>query len=301
MADLPGWTEDRISRGLDAFVQGCAKSPPYWAELCLAARSVPPGDEPAARAFVAQTLRPSPAAPIFVSGYYEPEIAGSRTKDARHPVAVLRPPADPGRHSRDQILDGAWDGAGLEIAYVQSVGDLWLIQLQGNARVRLADGSLLRLAHAGENGRAAIPLGRLFADADIPNNDLSGPGIRAWMKGNPSRAEARIRRDPNYVFFREVAGVPANQAITGALGVPLTPLRSVAANPGSVPLGTPLWLEVDTPGGALRRLMVVQDSGGPTQGLAHLDLYFGWGSRAEIAGGRQHASGRMWALRPRDE
>ena len=301
LAELPGWTQDQVSRGFDTFVQGCARPAPEFAAACAAARQVPPGDEAAARAFVLQTFQPSQAVSTFVSGYYEPEILGSRTRDAQHTTPVLRPPPDPGRYDRGQIRDGALNGRDLEIAYVRSVGDLWLMQLQGNGRLRLADGSLLRLGHAGENGYAALPPAELFADADIPGDGVSGPGIRAWMARNPSRAEARIRRDPNYVFFNEVVGLPDNQATTGALGIPLTPLRSIAADPRSLPLGTPVWLEVDTPGGKLRRLMVVQDTGGLVQGPAHLDLYFGWGPRSEVAGGLQHATGRMWALRPRDE
>ena len=115
----------------------------------------------------------------------------------------------------------------------------------------------------------------------------------------PQEAEARIRRDPQYVFFRERRGADPELGTTGLSGAPLTPLRSVAIDPGWLPFGMPAWLDVDTPAGRLRRLVVAQDAGEPIAGPGRADLYWGWGPQAETQGGRMHAEGRIWPLVPR--
>lgn len=296
---LPGWADERPGEALTAFLRSCARPQRRLEAACNAARAVPVGDDRAARLFFAREFRPAVATRGLMTGYFEPEVPGSRTLTDRFRYPVLKPPLDRARHSRAEVLDGALDGRGLEILYLQSLGDLYLLQLQGAGRVRLPDGSLVRLGHAGDNGRSSVPVTRLFSGAGTAGGEISYRTLRAWMLVRPREAEARIRRDHLYVFFRERHGADPGLGTTGLSGAQLTPLRSVAVDPGWLPLGTPAWLDVETPAGRLRRLVVAQDAGEPITGPGRADLYWGWGVQAETHGGRMHAEGRIWPLLPR--
>jgi membrane-bound lytic murein transglycosylase A len=295
-AALPGWTDGRIAEALPSFIAGCARPAAPWRRACADARGVAPGDEAAARAFLERNFQPVRLGPVLVTGYYELEVAGSRTPGGPYQVPVLRPPAEPGRFERSAIEQGALAGRHLEIAWLTNAADLYFLQLQGSGRIRLPDGSVMRVAIAAANGRPSIPTSRLFGDAGIPGNDLSIGGIRSWIAAHPRDGVARLSRDPSFAFFREMPGLSPEQGHPGAAGVPLTPLHSVATDPAALPLGTPLWIAGV---GRVPRLAIAQDTGEPIRGAAHIDLFCGWGPGAERTGGSLFARGDVWVLVPR--
>ena len=90
--------------------------------------------------------------------------------------------------------------------------------------------------------------------------------------------------------------------IGSALGVALTPERSIAVDPRYVPLGAPVFLATTAPGGTqvLARLVVAQDSGGAIRGAVRADYFWGFGDAAGAQAGRMRQSARMWVLLPRD-
>ena len=188
------------------------------------------------------------------------------------------------------------------MVWLTSAADLYFLQLQGSGRVRLDDGRVMRLGYAANNGRAPVATATLFADAALPNNDLSIPGLRAWIADHPGSGLARLSRDPSFVFFRE-SGAAEARGHVGAQGAPLVPLRSIAVDPRYVPLGSPVWLDtVDSyTGRKLQRLMLAGDTGDQIHGAARADIFYGWDRAAEAQGGHQYAPGRSWLLRPVSE
>jgi membrane-bound lytic murein transglycosylase A len=294
-AALPGWTSGRVADAMPAFLAGCARPAPQWQRACADARALPPGDEGAARAFLERDFQPVRLGQVLVTGYYEIEVAGSRTPGGPYQVPVLAPPRDPARFDRGAIEQGALAGRHLEIAWLTSAADLYFLQLQGSGRIRLPDGSTMRVAITAANGRASIPTSTLFGDAGIPGNDLSIGGIRRWIAAHPGQGTARLSRDPSFAFFQEMRGLAPQLGHPGAAGVPLTPLHSVATDPAAVPLGTPLWIA----GGRVPSLVLAQDTGEPIHGAAHIDLFCGWGGPAEGAGGSLYTRSDAWVLMPR--
>lgn len=102
----------------------------------------------------------------------------------------------------------------------------------------------------------------------------------------------------SYVFFREVTETPPEAGPIGTMGRSVTPLRSIAVDPGIVPLGAPVWIE--TKGFPdLTRLMVAQDTGSAIKGAQRADIFFGTGARAGADAGRTKAGGRMVVLLPK--
>ncbi|TAK46766.1 MAG: lytic transglycosylase [Xanthobacteraceae bacterium] len=289
---------------------------------CLAARAVHGGDL-AARAFfethfVALRIARLGEAAGFVTGYYEPILEGSRSPSEAFPVPVYRRPANlfvrgyrqssaglPNKgevfrkigrrklvpyYDRGEIEDGALAGRSLELCWLKNQTDLLFMQIQGSARVRLDDGSVLRLNYDAHNGYPYTPVGRVLIERGIiPREEMSMQRIRQWMEDNPGGAAELRRQNRSYVFFREVKLSDADEP-RGAQGVPLTAGRSIAVDKALHVYGTPFFIAGDLPSeAAFRRLMVAQDTGSAIIGPARADIYFGAGPEAgRIAGQLRH-------------
>jgi membrane-bound lytic murein transglycosylase A len=109
-----------------------------------------------------------------------------------------------------------------------------------------------------------------------------------------------LAANPRFVFFREEALPDPQMGPRGGQGVALTPERSIAVDTRSVPYGTPVWLDTTEPLSAtpLRRLVMAQDTGTAINGAVRVDVFWGWGERAEQLAGRMKQPLRMWLLWP---
>ena len=259
----------------------------------------------------------------FVTGYYEPVIDGSRTQTEVYNVPVYRRPSNlfvrgtnqssaglPNKgqvfrkigrrklvpyYDRAEIEDGAIDGRGLEICWLKNQTDLLFTQIQGSARVRLEDGSTVRINYDAHNGYPYTPVGRILIERNIiPRDQMSMQKIREWMEQNPDGANELRRQNRSYVFFREVQLSDKDEAV-GAQGVPLTPGRSIAVDKSLHVYGTPFFIEGELPIDSeqsktpFHRLMIAQDTGSAIVGPARADLYFGAGADAgKVAGRLKH-------------
>ncbi len=283
----------------------------------------------AVRAFLEQHFEPFAAGAGIMTGYYEPILRGSATADEVYRTPLLaRPPellevpvnGNPLRrrfgmmvegrlepfHDRAAIDAGALAGRGLELVWVDDPTDAFFLHIQGSGRVVLPDGQLLRIGYAGQNGRPYVPIGRVLIErADIPREQMSMQAIRAWLAAaGHERATELMRANPSFVFFRRVEGLTPEQGPIGAMGVPLTPQRSVAVDRGFIPLGAPMWVMLrdplarrDTPPAG--RLVVAQDTGGAIRGPARTDFFQGWGPEAGERAGRMRDEAEVFVLLPR--
>jgi len=312
---LPGWSADRAAEALPAFLEGCARldgTEPRLAPLCTQARTVAPGDEAAARAFFEQAFQPHLASDSgtsqgLVTGYYEPEFRASRRRGGEYQTPLLRrPPAGTQSRivpTRAQINRGALGRRGLELLWLADPVDKFFLQIQGSGRARLPDGSIVRVTYDGQNGHPYVPIGRVLVDrGEMTLEQVSMQSIRAWLKEHPAEANAVMEQNPSYIFFREVRGASADAGPPGAMGVPLTPGRSVAVDRSQITLGLPVYLDTNDALQAAtpwRRLMVAQDVGGAIRGPTRADIFFGWGPEAEERAGRMRQPGTLYVLRPR--
>ena len=208
-------------------------------------------------------------------------------------------------YDRAEIEDGAIAGRGLEICWLKNQTDLLFTQIQGSARVRLEDGSTLRINYDAHNGYPYTPVGRILIDRNIiPKDQMSMQKIREWMDQNPDGAKELRRQNRSYVFFREVQLSDKDEAV-GAQGVPLTPGRSIAVDKSLHVYGTPFFIEGELPIESeqsktpFRRLMVAQDTGSAIVGPARADIYFGAGADAGRVSGRLRHNVRFVILVPK--
>ena len=301
-SDLDGWADDDHGAALDVFRSTCRDmNDPDWRSLCAVA-----GEIPDAKAFFELFFRPvliEDGQPALFTGYFEPELDGSRTRSGRYryPVYAMPPQARVSRpwHTRREILQGGiMNGRGLEIAWVDDPVELFFLQIQGSGRIKLPNGGTIRVGYSGSNGHEYRSIGaELVRRGTYAAHQVSAQVIKNWVKRNPAAGTELLFHNPSYVFFREVSEVPAELGPLGAMNRSITTMRTVAVDPAFVSLGAPVWIEKDGKN-PLRRLMVAQDTGSAIKGAQRADVFFGTGDRAGREAGRLRDPGRLMVLMP---
>ena len=351
-SDLEGWTSDDHAAAFAAFLGSCRTLenrrrqsardlnpiPAALKDICEDARQAIPLDEEGARKFFEDHFRPIRINRLgdsdgFLTGYYEPIIAGSRVPTGEFTAPLYRRPpnlvpagrrklgdAFPSKgvfvgrrvgrrkivpyYDRGQIEDGALDGWRLEICYLHDQVDVLFAQIQGSARIRLEDGAILRVNYDSHNGWPYTPVGRVLVDQKILSRDqVSMQSIRDWMEANPDQAKDVRRQNKSYVFFR-ITDLATEDEAVGGQGVPLMPGRSIAIDRALHAYGTPFFIQAELPianqkaGTKFDRLMIAQDTGSAIVGPARADIYFGAGDEAARIAGRIKNPGTFVMLVP---
>jgi membrane-bound lytic murein transglycosylase A len=341
--DIPGWPGEDVAQALPPFLGTCAGLGPWgadrplggagelarlgggvaaFAEACGEAGRLaemlrlPVHDaaaEPGAlvRHFFERRFQAFAAGTGLMTGYYEPEL-----RAAEYPVGAFQvplhalPPLPPASSELEPLPDrwaieaGAFEGRGMELAWVDDPVDAFFLHVQGSGRLRLHDGRLLRVGYAGRNGHPYRAIGKPLMDSGaIPRERMSMQAIRAWLSAAaPGEAAALLRHNPSYVFFRVLEGLPEDRgAPAGVLGVPLTPGRLLAVDPAFIPYGAPVFAATRDPldGTPIRRLLHAQDTGGAIRGPARGDLFWGWGEWAAARAGLMREDAEVFVLVPR--
>lgn len=335
-ASLP--VNDADARGaLASFVESCPRllsrddasgltRPDEWRAACNAARDTAPAR---ARAFFAEHFAPVQVGDgqAFATGYFEPEIAGSRTRRPGYDVPVYALPTDlvrgwpddvpssertgrpplgrydaQGRfvryYERAEIEDGALMGRVPVIAWAADPVEFFFLQIQGSGRLITPEGEVIRIGYAGQNGREYVGIGGVMRERGLLG---SGPGkyagsmqgIMAYIRENPREGRDLMRLNKSWIFFKELQG----DGPLGALGVPVRRESSVAADPAFVPLGAPVWLDLDRR--EANGLWIAQDTGGAIKGANRFDTFWGAGEDARRIAGGMSGRGRAYVLLPK--
>jgi len=296
-----------------------------WDRACAAANNWPRGE--GQRFFESQfeAVQVGDGA-SFVTGYFEPEIAGSRTRRPGYDVPVYRIPPDlvrdwpaetppeqrTGRaplgrrdaagkfvpyYTRAEIEDGALAGRGLEIAWAADPIDMFFLQIQGSGRLKTPEGEVIRIGYAGQNGGGYTAIGRPMRERGLIGDGTPYPtsmqGIVAYLRDHPAEGRAIMRENESWIFFRELTG----DGPLGALEVPVRRESSVAADPNFTPLGAPVFLQVDRD--EADGLWIAQDTGGAIKGANRFDSFWGAGAEGQAIAGGMAASGRALLLLPK--
>jgi membrane-bound lytic murein transglycosylase A len=313
--DLPGWgNADDLLAAWPALLASCQRPAAGWAEFCARAALQSPADATEAATLLMKHLRPwrlaadSGETTGLLTGYFEPQLAASRTRQGAFQWPVLALPADPVlRRLPRRDIDANPRFAAFELAYVDDPIGLLQLQTQGSGRLVMRDASgaerISRVAFAGHNDQPFESVAKALLERG-ELRDASWRGLSDWARRNPARVREALALNPRVVYFREEALPDAALGPRGAQGVPLTPGRSVAIDRSYIALGTPLWLDSTEPwspsssGSPMRRLVLAQDSGGAIQGAVRADLFWGWGDEAALLAGRTKQALRLWALWP---
>jgi membrane-bound lytic murein transglycosylase A len=318
--------QDEAAKALNAFRTSCSAvttrkdtsgltQATDWQPVCAQAASLDPSFAPGFFYYGFDWLKVGDGR-AFATGYYEPEIEGSRTPQPGY-VPIYRLPPDlvrctkadgtTGRgrvdetgacvlyYTRAEIEDGALAGKGLELAWAKDPVELFFLEIQGSGRIRFDDGSTVEIGYAGQNGRDYVAIGRLLREQGIlPAGGASMQSIKDWIRANPDQGRELMRQNLSYVFFKQLTG----PGPLGALNSPVTPRTSVAADPNYVPLGAPIYIS-DADRREVDGLWVAQDTGGAIKGPNRFDTFWGAGPDAVAIAGGMSATGEALILVPK--
>jgi len=346
---LPGWRDDALDHVWQGLLNNCKglmrpvsgspalpeRAPPrVWHAVCAQAQAAGQLASSAdVRAFLQQHLQPwrvldAQGAPArnTVTGYYEPLIQASRTREGVYQWPLYAVPDDlltidlgavhpelRGKRVRGKLLgrrvvpyDTRADIAASAhpppvLVWVDDPVEAFFLQIQGSGRAQLPNGSMIRLAYADHNGRPYSSIGQWLANqGELPLAQTSMQNIKRWAQTHPNRVQNMLNVNAAMVFFREEPIVDASFGSTGAYGVALIAQRAIAVDPRFVPLGAPVWLATQWPAShtPLQRLVFAQDTGAAITGAARADFFWGFGDEAAAQAGRMKQSGQMWVLWP---
>jgi membrane-bound lytic murein transglycosylase A len=334
-SDLPDWGRDNVRGSLEAFTKSCIvlERQEAWKAMCAGAQTLVGASERDAASFFElnfdayRVVNADGSDTGLVTGYYEPLLRGSRTRSARYRFPLYGVPPDlltidlaavypdlknrrlRGRLEGNRVVPYFARGEidrddapvrGAELVWVDDAVDAFFLHIQGSGQVQLENGERIRVGYADQNGHPFKSLGRaLIERGELTFERASMQGIKDWVRRNPARAQEMLNTNPSYVFFRELPRELSGPL--GALGVPLTPERSIAVDARVVPLGAPVYLATTWPNAPdpLNRLMVAQDTGGAIAGAVRVDFFWGFGDAAGSLAGRMRQQGRMWVLLPK--
>ena len=313
---------------------------PGWQDACNAIKNLSDADRnnpSTLRAYYQKFYKPyqlvqnDGATNGLFTGYYEPLLQGAKERNHKAKYPIYGVPANlltielgdlfpelKGKRVRGRLTDNNkvvpyWTRGEIEddparlhaktLAWVDDPIELFFLQIQGSGRIQMPDGSRQRIGYADQNGQPYKSIGTvLIQRGDLTSDKASMQGIQSWARNNPGKVQSLLNENPSYVFFRNLPTDPNNPDAgpPGALGVPLTPGRSIAIDPRATPLGAPVWLDTTYPNSdkPMKRLVLAQDTGGAIKGAVRADFFWGFGPEAGKEAGRMKQPGQMWVLLP---
>lgn len=323
--ELPEWESEDYREALNSFINSCSttRTKTLYKELCQEANSI--ND---AKSFFTEKFSPYQVDMTdkngdgLLTGYYEPLLKGSLTKKEPYIYPVYSTPRDllvvsfahqypelkkyrlRGRiegnkvvpyYSRKELSKRKIDAD--IVCYVDNEIDLFFLEIQGSGRVQLDSGDVIYVGFDNLNGHQYSSIGRYLIDAgEMSYAESSMSGIKKWCEKNPSRVEELLHHNDSKVFFKKRA-----KPASGALGIVLTPKRSVAVDLSHLPLGSMLYMSAEVKERDINRIVMAQDTGGAIKGSVRADLFFGYGDEAGRSAGKMKAPLRLWILLPKKE
>lgn len=350
-SDLPGWADDDHAAAFAAFLKSAGlvraaldadqpavkATPAGFREVAGSAEALARSrlSSVAAKDFFEANFAPhrvtQPLPSGLLTGYYEPEVEGSRTKSGQFQYPIYRRPPDlenvvpesergamarllthvrrtaTGTEpyaTREAIEQGVLANQGLELVYLACPVDVFFMQVQGSGRIRLPDGEKIRISYHGKNGHPYTSIGRYLIEQGLFGpDDMTLDVLKVWLRADPERGQRAMWQNKSFAFFRELSGTEAESAM-GSLEIPLTPWRSLAVDTAFHALGLPVYVTSPSlhhacgPGG-FHLLMIAQDVGSAIKGPERGDIYFGSGDEAGRLAGITKHQGNFFVLRPK--
>jgi len=318
-AELPGFEEDALFEAWNAWIKSCERPGPVFAPLCGEVRRLSIASPQAQRDWMVARLQPyrveslQGSAEGLLTSYYEPVLRASRRPGSGYEVPLYRVPVTLGnrkpwfsRQEIDTLPEARAALKGREIAWVDNPVEVMSLHIQGSGRLNIieADGSqrVVRVAYAGSNEQPFRSITQWLLDQG--EGRMLAPWVestKAWAFKNPQRVQQMLWSNPRYTFFQEqpLNELDAYFGPKGAQGVPLTPGRSIAVDPGSIPYGTPVWMASRGGAANLQKLVLAQDTGSAIVGAVRADYFAGTGVDAGLLASRVNQPLRLWALWPK--
>ena len=257
----------------------------------------------------------------LMTGYYEPMLEGSLQRSERYRYPLYGEPEDllivdladvypelKGKRLRGRLVGNrvvAYEprenieaSQAPVICWVDDRIALFFLEVQGSGRIALESGETLYVGYKNQNGHPYRSVGKyLIEQGEIAPEKISLQSIRAWLEAHPGRVDEVLGHNPSVVFFQTKP-----HAASGAMGLELTPQRSVAVDRRYIPLGAMLYIASDDPvtREPIERVVFAQDTGGAIKGELRADYFWGFGKTAERKAGKMKQESAFWILLPKE-
>jgi membrane-bound lytic murein transglycosylase A len=256
---------------------------------------------------------------VLFTGYCQPVYTASRQRTATHRYPLYRLPPDlvkdedgsclgrrlpdgriePGYPTRRQIEEGNLL-AGQELVWLKDRLEVYIVHVQGSARLELTDGSEMSVGYAGRTDHPYRSIGaELIKDGKLSRDNGSLTGIKEYFRKNPQDLDRYLYRNDRFIFFTQCEGGPY-----GSLGQEVTAFRSIATDKSIFPRASLCFASTRVPEltergviqRPLDRFVLDQDTGGAIRSPGRCDLFLGTGDDAERVAGFTYAEGKLYYL-----
>ena len=322
--ELPNFNDENYTEVLEQFISNCKtlKAKKLYGNLCKNTDNIRDIKKFLTDSFVPYMLSDEKAKEEgLLTGYYEPQLYASLTKSKKFRYPLYETPKDLITVDLSSIypslkkyrLRGKLEGNKLVpydtraeskngdvdadiICYCDSKIDRFFLEIQGSGRVKLDDNSTMFIGYDNQNGHKYRAIGRyLVKIGALELKNVSLQSIKSWLVNNPKRVDEVLNYNNSLVYFKQ-----RKQSATGALGLALTPKRSIAVDRKYIPLGSMLYLSTNIEDDKLSRVVFAQDTGGAIKGSIRADLFLGAGDKALDIAGRLKAPLKLWILLPKN-
>ena len=323
-AELPHFKEEDFDGVLALFKKNCQTKKAFeiYGNLCAEAESVRD-----AKAFIVNNFTPymiqneNEKNEGLLTGYYEAQINASYQKSERYKYPIYKTPDDlvvvdlakiypelkhyrlRGRIEGNKVVPyytraeaKRKDLNASVLCYCDSAIDKFFLEVQGSGIAKFDDNSSIYLGYDNQNGQKYRSIGKyLVAHNELSIEEVSLQSIKKWLLEHPERANEVLNYNNSMVFFCK-----REQGATGALGVELKPLRSVAVDKRYISLGSMLYLHADLNSTKINKIVFAQDTGGAIKGSVRADLFVGNGDEALKLAGHLKAPLQLWLIMPKN-
>ncbi|KQC06860.1 MAG: hypothetical protein APR62_00935 [Smithella sp. SDB] len=245
---------------------------------------------------------------VLFTGYYTPIFDGSPVRTDRFQYPIYRTPEGLLKDSDGTILGlRASDGqvrqypnradiqksnmlAGDELVWLDDAFEVYIVHVQGSAKIRMPDGQIKTIGYAAHNGWEYQSIRKkLIADGKFTEKDINMNAMIDYFKAHPDEIDTYVNENPRFVFFRFEEGEPR-----GSLNEAVTPFRTIATDKSIYPRAMFAFaaVDLDTPVG----FTLDQDTGGAIRAAGRCDVYMGVGDQAGELAGKTYREGRLYYL-----
>jgi membrane-bound lytic murein transglycosylase A len=180
--------------------------------------------------------------------------------------------------------------AGNELVWLGDPFEVYIVHVQGSAKIRMPSGAIEGIGYAAHNGWEYQSIMKIMiADGKLSDKNINIKAMIDYFRAHPDEVDMYINKNPRFVFFKAETGEPR-----GSLNEPVTPFRTIATDKTIYPRAMFAFVSValDRPVG----FVLDQDTGGAIRAAGRCDVYMGVGDHAgELAGGT-YREGQLYYL-----
>jgi len=255
---------------------------------------------------------------VFFTGYYTPIFDASVQPTEKFRYPLYKQPPNLAKTPDGKVLglkgpDGQLTPCpdrktletggmlkGLELVCLSDPFEVFIVQVQGSAKLRMPDGQLVTYGYTATNGLEYNSVRNEMVKQGLLPKTAGLRDMISYFKAHPQQVQQYTWLNPRFVFFDQVQG-----EVRGCLNEPVTAMRTIATDKDVYPRACLAFLDIsklprklvgtieDLP---YKGFALDQDAGGAIRAPGRCDVYMGVGDTAGEMAGRAQEEGFLYYL-----